>query len=187
MNSVSQIPESELVAGCQREDPRYQRALYNRYYRLMFGVCLRYTDNRDDAQDIMQEGFVRVYKHIGTFKGQGSFEGWIRRIMIHACIEHYRRKSRHIMVSVDYAGDVSFDAEAWSMLSMGEILSLIRELPPGYRTVFNLYAVEGYSHEEISLMLNISTGTSKSQLSRAKRLLQDRLINMMNANVNGLS
>ena len=172
----SSYTEADLVTGCQREDPRYQRALYDRYHRLMLGVCLRYTDNRDDAQDILQEGFIRVFKYIQSFRSEGSFEGWIRRIMVHTAIEHYRRSSRYFMVDVKEAHDIQLDADALSALSRDEILALIQELPTGYRTVFNLYAIEGYTHQEIGEMLNISDGTSKSQLSRAKRMLQEKLI-----------
>ncbi len=176
--SLSNISEAELVRGCQEGDPRYQRALYERYHRLMFGVCLRYTDNRDDAQDILQEGFIRVFKHIHTFRGTGSFEGWVRRIMVHTSIEHYRRSSRYFMVDVKEASEVKLDADAMSTLTREEILGLVQQLPTGYRTVFNLYAIEGYAHQEIANMLNISEGTSKSQLSRAKRLLQEKLIRL---------
>ncbi len=179
------MTEAELVAGCQKGDPFYQRALYERYHRLMFGVCLRYTDNRDDAQDILQEGFIRVFKHIHTFRGTGSFEGWVRRIMVHTSIEHYRRNSRYFMVDVKEASDVKLDADAMSALSRDEILGLVQELPSGYRTVFNLYAIEGYSHQEIADTLGISTGTSKSQLSRAKRLLQEKLIRLNMRAANG--
>ncbi|MDX2285757.1 MAG: sigma-70 family RNA polymerase sigma factor [Bacteroidia bacterium] len=175
MRIAGTYSEAELVEGCQREDPKWQRLLYQQYYRLMFGVCLRYTDNRDDAQDILQEGFVKAFRNIRHFRSEGSFEGWLRRIMIHACIEHYRRKSRYFMVDIEEARQVGFEADALAALSRDEILGLIRELPPGYRTVFNLYAVEGYSHQEISEMLNISVGTSKSQLARAKKVLQDRI------------
>lgn len=172
--------EAELVAGCQKEDPRFQRALYQRYHRLMFAVCLRYTDSKDDAQDILQEGFVKVFKHIHSFKRKGSFEGWIRRIMIHSSIEHYRKRSRYFMVDIEEAKQVEFNSDALSNMGRDEIMALITQLPPGYRTVFNLYVIEGYSHQEISTMLDISVGTSKSQLSRAKRLLQEKLekINM---------
>ncbi|GAB4403300.1 MAG: RNA polymerase sigma factor [Bacteroidia bacterium] len=169
--------EEELVEGCKRNEARYQKLLYDKYHRLMYGVCLRYTDNTEDARDILQEGFIKVFRHLQTFRGEGSFEGWMRRIMVHTAIEHYRRNSRYFMVDVDEAREVVFDADAVSALSREEILGLIRKLPVGYRTVFNLYAIEGYSHQEIGTMLNISTGTSKSQLSRAKKLLQDLLTN----------
>ena len=132
-------------------------------------------DNHDDAKDILQDGFVKVFKHIGTFQGKGSFEGWVRRIMVHTSIEHYRRNSRYFMVDIEEAGDMEFAADVLSVLSKNEILKLISELPAGYRTVFNLYVVEGYSHQEIADILGISEGTSKSQLSRAKKILQEKL------------
>jgi len=141
----------------------------------MFGLCLRYTDNRDDAEDILQEGFIKIFKHIGTFRSQGSFEGWMRRIMVHTAIEHYRRNSRYFMVGIESAPEVAMESDALSDLSRDEILSLIQDLPVGYRTVFNLYVIEGYPHQDIADMLNISVGTSKSQLSRAKKLLQEKL------------
>ncbi len=168
-------PEAELVEGCQREQADYQRALYKQYYRKMYAICLRYTDNSDDAQDILQEGFIKVFKHIKKFLSQGSLEGWIRRIMIHTSIEHYRRKSRYFMVDINEAKGIELNTDALSNLSRNEILMLVQKLPAGYRTVFNLYAIEGYSHKEISLMLNISIGTSKSQLSRAKGLLRSQI------------
>lgn len=175
MHIVHRYSEQELIEGCQRGEARYQRALYQQYHPLMFGVCLRYASNREDAQDILQEGFIKVYKHIQKFARKGSFEGWIRRIMVHTAIEHYRRRSKYFMVDIQEAREVEFDADALTRLSSQEILALINELPAGYRTVFNLYAVEGYSHKEIGEMLNISSGTSKSQLSRAKKILQSRL------------
>lgn len=176
MRKVTRYSEAELVEGCQKGQPRYQRALYEQYYRLMFGLCLRYVDRRDDAEDILQEGFIKVFKHIGTFRGQGSFEGWVRRIMVHTAIEHYRRNTRFFVVDIDEAREVAFEADALTDLSRDEILALIQDLPVGYRTVFNLYVVEGYPHQEIADMLGISEGTSKSQLSRAKKILQQKLI-----------
>ncbi len=178
MLAVSTYSEAELVDGCKKGKPTYQRALYQRYYKLMYGVCLRYTDNRDDAEDILQDGFVKVFKHLKSFRGKGSFEGWIRRIMVHTSIEHYRKASRYFMVDVDDAYDLETDSDVVGSLSRDEILALIRSLPVGYRTVFNLYAVEGYAHQEIAEMLGISEGTSKSQLSRAKKILQEKILQM---------
>ncbi len=175
MRIANRYTDVELVAGCQRGEPLFQRALYQQYHRLMFGVCIRYASNREDAQDILQEGFIKVFKHIKNFANKGSFEGWIRRIMVHTAIEHYRKRSKYFMVDIQEARELEFDADALGQLGTQEILALINELPTGYRTVFNLYAVEGYSHKEIGEMLNISSGTSKSQLSRAKKLLQSRL------------
>ncbi|MEM7654836.1 MAG: RNA polymerase sigma factor [Bacteroidota bacterium] len=178
MTKAHAYSEAELVAGCQAGKPVFQRALYERYHRLMFGVCLRYTDNRDDAHDIMQEGFIRVFSNIHKFRSQGSFEGWVRRIMVHTSIEHYRKNSRYFMVDIEEARGIEFDADALTSLSRQEILHLVQQLPPGYRTVFNLYAIEGHSHQEVALMLDISVGTSKSQLSRAKKQLQTQLERM---------
>ena len=175
MQPVAAYSEAELLEGCQKGNPRMQRALYEQYHRLLFGICLRYTDNRDDAQDILQEGMVKVFQHLDRFRGAGSFEGWMRRIVIRTAIEHYRRRSRYFMVEIDAAKEESLDADALSRLSREEMLGLIRQLPVGYRTVFNLYAIEGYTHQEIGEMLGISVGTSKSQLSRAKKLLQHQL------------
>lgn len=167
--------ESELVEGCKKGNPSDQRALYQQYHRLLFGICMRYTDSRDDALDLLQEGFIRIFRHVEGFRSEGSFEGWMRRIMVRTCIEYCRRKSRFLRVDLDEARDVKLEADAWSELNREEILSLIRQMPAGYRMVFNLYAVEGYNHHEIGEMLGISEGTSKSQLSRAKRFLQQRL------------
>lgn len=181
---ASTYSESELVEGCKRGNPTYQRALYQRYYKLMYAVCLRYTDSRDDAEDILQEGFVKVFKNLGSFQGKGSFEGWIRRIMVHTSIEHYRRNSRYFMVDVNTAYDLETDSDVIGSMGREEILALIRSLPVGYRTVFNLYAIEGYSHQEIGDTLGISEGTSKSQLSRAKKILQEKIL-QMNARAQG--
>ena len=175
--------EVELIEGCCRGEAKYQKALYQRFYRLMFGVCLRYTDNQEDAQDILQEGFIKVFKNIQSFRRQGSFEGWVRRIMVHTSIEHYRRNSRYFMVDIEEARSLHLNADVLSNMSRNEILDLIQQLPVGYRTVFNLYVVEGYPHQEIADMLQISVGTSKSQLSRAKRILQEK-ITLMNEDDN---
>lgn len=150
----------------------------------MFSICLRYAENKEDAQDILQDGFVKVFKKVNTFKHKGSFEGWIRRIMVHTAIEHYRKRSKYFMVDINEAHEQSFDADALVNLSTAEIIKLVQELPAGYRTVFNLFVIEGYAHQEIADMLNISEGTSKSQLSRAKKMLQLRM-KFLNARASG--
>lgn len=175
MRLVAKYDESELVEGCKKGIPKFQRALYEQYSRKMYGLCLRYADNADDAQDILQEGFIRVYRKVDTFRGQGSFEGWIRRIMVHTSIEHYRRNSRFFMVDVDQAKGVELNATVLSEMGREEIMQVVNQLPVGYRTVFNLYVVEGHTHQEIAMMLEISVGTSKSQLSRAKKILQEKI------------
>ncbi len=166
--------EEDLVKGCTQQLPVYERALYQQYYRKMYGVCLRYADNKEDACDILQDGFIQVFKYIHTFRG-GSLEGWIRRIMVNMSIAHYRKKSKYFMTDIEDAHSIKLDEQVLSGMSAEEILGVIKELPVGYRTIFNLYEIEGYTHPEISGMLNISVGTSKSQLSRAKEMLRNKL------------
>lgn len=166
--------EEELVNGCRANEPHYQKALYQQHYRKMYGICLRYAENKDDAADILQEGFIQVFKYIDSFRG-GSLEGWIRRIVVNMAIAYYRKKSKYVMTDVDEAKGVGNNEDAMANLSAEEILKLIQELPVGYRTVFNLYEIEGYNHIEIGEMLGISVGTSKSQLSRAKEMLRNEL------------
>ena len=171
--------ETELVRGCKKGVSKHQQALYKTYYRRMYGLCLRYTDHSQDAEDVLQEGFIKIFTKIGKFREEGSLEGWIRRIMIRTAIEHYRKNSRFFsVVDVEEASDVSLDEDMIGRMQAEELLKMIRKLPPGYRTVFNLYEIEGYSHKEISEMLGISSGTSKSQLSRAKELLRNQLSHM---------
>lgn len=175
MKAAYTLSEAELLEGCRKGQAQAQRMLYDRYSRIMFGVCLRYASSREDAQDILQEGFIRVFKNLDTFRGEGSMEGWVRRIMIHTSIEHYRRRSKYFLVDVNEAQGLEVTPDAIGKLSRDELLSLIQELPPGYRTIFNLYEVEGFSHQEIGTMMNVSVGTSKSQLSRAKSWLKERI------------
>lgn len=185
MRLSAKYSESELVEGCKNGEPQYQKALYQQYNRLLYGLCLRYSDNADDAQDIMQDGFIRIFSKLNTFRGQGSFEGWMRRIMVHTAIEHYRRNSRFFMVDVEQAKGIELDANVLSNMGREEIMNLVKQLPVGYRTVFNLYVIEGYTHQEIGLMLDISTGTSKSQLSRAKKILKEKIESMNHRAVQG--
>lgn len=151
-----------------------QEELYRRFSPKMYAVCLRYAGKSDEAEDILQEGFIKIFKKLSTFRGEGSFEGWIRRIFVNTSIEHFRRKN--YLQPVTEKEENTIEGKYLSVLdSLAEkdILGLIRELSPGYRTVFNMYVVEGYTHKEIGDMLGISEGTSKSQLSRAKVILQD--------------
>ena len=157
-------------------DRRMQEQLYNRFAAKMYGVCLRYAGNADDAQDILQDGFVKVFRKLDSFRREGSFEGWIRRIFVNTAIEHFRRKS--YLQPVTEREENTIESKTLSALdgmSEKDILKLVQELSPGYRTVFNLYVVEGYTHKEIAAMLDITEGTSKSQLSRAKVILQDMI------------
>lgn len=168
------ISESDLIDGCIRGDRRMQKELYNRFAPKMYGVCLRYADNAAEAEDVLQEGFVKVFNKIGSFRREGSFEGWVRRIFVNTAIEHYRKKI-NLQPITDYE-ESTFEGKYVSVLdTMAEkdIVQLVQQLSPGYRTVFNMYVIEGYSHKQIAEALGISEGTSKSQLSRAKLILQD--------------
>jgi RNA polymerase sigma-70 factor (ECF subfamily) len=155
-------------------DRRMQEELYRRFSPRMYGVCLRYAGNVEEAEDILQEGFIKIFKKLGSFRSEGSFEGWVRRIFVNTAIEHFRRKTYQQPITEQHENTV--EGKSLSVLdNLGEkdILKLVQDLSPGYRTVFNLYVVEGYTHKEIGDMLGISEGTSKSQLSRAKVLLQE--------------
>lgn len=176
------MSDEEMLEGCMAKNELAQRQLYERYKRVMTGVCMRYADRYEEAQDIVQNGFIKVFKKIDTFSGKGSLEGWIRRIMVNTALDHLRsNKAQRFNVNID---DVDFKLKKESMaednLQAEDLLRLIRDLPTGYRTVFNLYAIEGYSHKEISEQLNISENTSKSQYSRARALLQKKLIEIEN-------
>ena len=167
-------PESDLINGCIEGNRRMQEELYRRFSPRMYAVCLRYASSSEEAEDILQEGFIKIFKKLESYRGEGSFEGWIRRIFVNTAIEHFRR--RRYLQPVTEKEEHTVEGKYLSVLdSLAEkdILELIRQLSPGYRTVFNMYVVEGYTHKEIGDMLGISEGTSKSQLSRAKVILQD--------------
>jgi RNA polymerase sigma-70 factor (ECF subfamily) len=168
------ITESDLLKGCLAGNRRMQEELYRRYSPRMYAVCLRYAGMADEAEDILQEGFIKIFKKMDSFRGDGSFEGWMRRVFVNTAIEHFRRK-RYLM-PVTEKEENSIEGKYTSALddlAAKDIMALVQELSPGYRTVFNMYVVEGYTHKEIADILGISEGTSKSQLSRAKVILQD--------------
>lgn len=168
------ITESDLISGCIEGDRRMQEELYRRFSPRMYAVCLRYAGNAEEAEDILQEGFIKVYKKLASFRSEGSFEGWIRRIFVNTAIEHFRRKK--YLQPVTEKEENTLEGNYLSVLddlAERDIMAIVQQLSPGYRTVFNMYVVEGYTHREIGDMLGISEGTSKSQLSRAKVILQE--------------
>ncbi len=168
--------ENDLIDGCLEGNPGLQRELYDRFASKMYGVCLRYAGNVNDANDLLQEGFIKVYNNLSKFRREGSFEGWIRRIFINTCIEQYRKKVKSYNITEAQENTVEDkDLDALDILDAKDMAKLIAELPAGYNTVFNLYVVEGFSHKEIADMLGISEGTSKSQLARAKGALKKLL------------
>lgn len=175
-NDLRELTERELVEGCQREDRRCQETLYGRFARRMYAVCLRYARHQMEAQDLMQEGFIRVFDKLHAFRMEGSLEGWVRRIMVHTCINHYRRKSfQNERFGLEHLPEAPVAATALGSLGEAELLALVKELPEGYRMVFNLFAIEGYDHAEIADLLGCGESTSRSQLAKARRMLQKRL------------
>ena len=151
-----------------------QEELYRRFSPRMYAVCLRYAGSAEEAEDILQEGFIKVFKKMESYRGDGSFEGWIRRIFVNTAIEHFRRK--RYLQPVTEKEENTLEGNYLSVLdelAERDILALVQQLSPGYRTVFNMYVVEGYTHKEIGDIMGISEGTSKSQLSRAKVILQE--------------
>ncbi len=165
--------EESIREGCAKGDRKFQQMLYNMFSAKMFSVCLRYANEYNSAQDLLQEGFVKVFKNIEKFRGDGSFEGWVRRIFVNTAIEHYRKQvNLYALHDSEVKYYEYYDGNALETLKQEDILKMIQTLSDGYRTVFNLYVVEGYSHKEIGDMMGISEGTSKSQLARARYLLQ---------------
>lgn len=166
-----------LLNGCKRGERKAQEMLYRAVAAKMFNVCLRYASSDEEAQDMMQNGFIKVFKSLSSFRGEGSFEGWIRRVIVHTAIEMYRKNCREqYKVKLDEVFDQEqqvFDMEG---LEVGDLMQVIQQLPDGYRIVFNMYAIEGYSHKEIAETLQISEGASKSQLSRARAWLKNKLL-----------
>lgn len=168
----------ETIQKCASGDRKAQTALYNEFSSKMYGVCLRYSKDATEAEDNLQEGFIRVFTKIEQFGFKGSFEGWMRRIMVNTSLEKFR-KNNHLYPVEDMMiyESVQFTEETLSIISADDLMKIIQELPPRYRMVFNLYAIEGYSHQEIAKMMKITEGTSKSNLSRARVILQKKVIN----------
>lgn len=164
----------QLIHQCIKQDGRAQQALYERFSPKMYAVCLRYVKDADDAQDVLLKAFMKVFEHLRRFKGKGSFEGWIRRITVNEALM-FLRKHKNMQITVDIEQAASTTADQYDQLEADDLMELVQALPVGYRTVFNLYAIEGYSHPEIAQLLNISEGTSKSQLSRAKEVLRQQI------------
>lgn len=179
-------PEVEqLIVKCKESDPKSQKRLYELFSGKMFALCLRYTGSPDDAQDILQNGFIKMFRKIRDFRSEGSFEGWLRRIMVTSSIEYYRKnKSLSAMQPIDeeVSRNTADHVTVLDKMQADELGALFSKLAPRYRTVLNMYAVEGYSHREIGEMLGISEGTSKSQLSRARELLKQMLSKMEGSN-----
>ncbi|MFN5910587.1 MAG: RNA polymerase sigma factor [Bacteroidota bacterium] len=179
----SQAPEMEdaaLVTECVQGNPRAQRALFERFAPKMMAVCLRYSKDREQAEDVFQDGFVKVFMKLADFKSEGSLEGWIRRVMVNTALDQLRKNGKLL-------GDISTDDVAYKLehndpieenLMAEDLMKLVLAMPEGYKVVFNMFAIEGYSHAEIAATLGITESTSKSQYSRAKAYLRERIERM---------
>jgi RNA polymerase sigma-70 factor (ECF subfamily) len=171
------MTEELILQGCQKNDPAAQQLLYQRYSPKMLSVCYRYAKSREDAEDMLQEGFVKVFLQINRYEHRGSLEGWILRVIVHTCINHLKKyKKFNDVVDLAYAANLIIrEDNIPGIVQAKQIVESIRALPIGYRTVLNLYAIEGYSHKEIGSMLEIEESTSRSQYTRAKNLLEEIL------------
>jgi len=172
--SNQKVTEVDLINRCINKDRRMQELLYNRYAPKMYAICLRYCKDEEDARDVLQDGFVKVFRGLQNYRGDGSFEGWIKRIFANTAIEHYRRTERKNITVVE-PQDVELEDSAWDALdnlAEKDIIKMLQELSTGYRLVFNMHVIEGYSHKDIGEILGSSEGTSKSQLARAKAMLK---------------
>lgn len=177
----------KIIEGCRIDDRKSQDLLYKRYSSMLFGLCLRYANNRNEAEDVAQDTWVKIFNHIDSYSMDKSFEGWIRRIAVNTAITYYRKNQKFL-----YHQDVSeishtpqdLENAQEQPFTQTELLNAIQTLPAGYRTVFNMYVIEGYKHKEIAEILEVDINTSKSQLSRAKKYLQRILAEMSKVNLN---
>ncbi|HSI77170.1 MAG TPA: sigma-70 family RNA polymerase sigma factor [Lunatimonas sp.] len=184
MKARKQLTESELFIGCLEKNPASQKEVYERFSTKMYAVCLRYVKETAAAEDVLIVGFMKVFDRIHQFKGTGNFGGWIRRIIVNECLM-YLEKERNLYTEIGLDGilPAPVQSQPADELAVEDLMKLINSLPTGYRTVFNLFAIEGFSHHEIAAKLQISENTSKSQLSRARTHLQ-KMINYRSAEKN---
>tara|TARA_B110000240_G_scaffold63152_1_gene71939 strand:+ start:276 stop:818 length:543 start_codon:yes stop_codon:yes gene_type:complete len=176
MSTSESHDEISLIKACSNGDSKAFRKIYEIHSGTMYSICLRYMNNEDEAKDALQEGFIKVFKNISKFKFTGSFEGWMKRIFVNSSIELIRKRKMHLDVSELNSNELPLTAkiETGSM-DAEKMMTLVQQLPEGYRTVFNMFIVDGYSHKEISNYLEISESTSKTQLFKARKQLQEWL------------
>ena len=175
----------QLIAECKKNNPKAQEQLYNLFSRKFFGVCLKYSSNYADAQDNLQDGFLIIFRKIEQYSGKGSFEGWAKRILINSALQKFKGvRFMEVLNETIPEIEVEIDEEG---VPLDYLMQIIQELPDQYRIVFNLYVLDGYSHKEISEMLKISTGTTKSNLHRARLLLKEKVENRIENKLESLS
>jgi RNA polymerase sigma-70 factor (ECF subfamily) len=184
------MTEESLIQDCANNNAAAQRELYNRFSGVLFGVCFRYAYRREDAEDMLQEGFVKIFKRINSFENKGNFEGWMKRVMVNNCINYLTKNKKFseiLSIENAYAFEIQEESIASKLLGK-QVIECLRLLPIGYRTVINLYVIEGFSHKEIGEILEIGESTSRSQLIRGKALLESILISkkIMNPDVDRL-
>ncbi|MEA2105950.1 MAG: sigma-70 family RNA polymerase sigma factor [Bacteroidota bacterium] len=174
---VDLYSEEEILKGCRKNKRQYQEMLYRKYAKKMYGICLSYAGDRAMAQDMLQESFIKIYNRIKDFKQEGSLEGWIRKIVTHTAIDLLRQQKRtqNFISDNEEINEGSYESDALQNLQTENVLNQVSRLPEGARLVFNLYVLEGYTHKEIAVKLNITEGTSKSQFNRARKLLMSWL------------
>jgi RNA polymerase sigma factor (sigma-70 family) len=183
MNLDHQFTIDSLLEGCKKGERKAQEHLYKLLAPKMMGVCMRYAKDTDEAEDILQIGFIKVFQKVAEFREEGSFEGWIRRIMVNSAIETYRKNLRSLnVVDIDDVHDQPQNTFDTSGLELKDLMKLVQTLSNGYRLVFNMYVIEGFSHKEIAKELGISEGASKSQLSRARAILKEKILKMEGLN-----
>lgn len=171
------MTEKQLIQGCIAEKSNYQRALFQQYAGKMLTVCRRYARHDQEAEDMLQDAFIKVFNNIQKFRQEGSFEGWIRRIVVNTALKSISKSSfKKEKIGIERMPDSSEEPTVLAQLGEEELLRIIRNLPDGYRVVFNLYAIEGFSHREIAKELNIMESTSRSQLVKARRMLQKQVL-----------
>jgi RNA polymerase sigma factor (sigma-70 family) len=178
------LTEEELIKKCIRKDANSQRMLFEQYAGSMMTICRRYSCDQQEAEDMLQDSFIRVFSYIDQYEFKGSFEGWIKRIVVNASLKVLQKKKIHFLeINDDQYKEQSIDSYALSDLNEEELLKLISNLPEGYRVVFNLFVIEGYSHEEIAELLHIKAGTSRSQLSKARDMLKEQIRTLQKTHV----
>ena len=183
MEYVLRIPhnESDLIQACIRQERWAQKLLYEEHYGSLMSICLRYSGNEEDALDMLHEGFIKIFLHLEKYQLDTSLTAWMRRIMVNNCIDHYRRMSRRRTEDLEQAYQLqTSDADAISQYTEKEILAAVQQLSPSYRTIFNLYVIEGFSHREISEKLHITESTSRSNLVKARTKLKYYLTGKQN-------
>ncbi|MFB1012185.1 MAG: sigma-70 family RNA polymerase sigma factor [Bacteroidia bacterium] len=176
MSTSESHDEISLIKACSNGDSKAFRKIYEIHSGTMYSICLRYMNNEDEAKDALQEGFIKVFKNISKFKFTGSFEGWMKRIFVNSSIELIRKRKMHLDVSELNSNELPLTAKTETgSMDAEKMMTLVQQLPEGYRTVFNMFIVDGYSHKEISNYLEISESTSKTQLFKARKQLQEWL------------